>query len=133
MVFHLDPLWLMQKILSVQYSVPDYVRVSMECRHLLSQIFVASPEKVTDLIYRILLFSASIKFLLDKRFNCLNSGAKCLCRCSSYLFSTNLKVLLLSYLFMLWLLQVFVVCVFGTIIAILILSSILGILLPIFY
>ncbi|KAK7385325.1 hypothetical protein VNO78_31041 [Psophocarpus tetragonolobus] len=33
------------KILSVQYSVPDYVRVSMECRHLLSQIFVASPEK----------------------------------------------------------------------------------------
>ncbi|RZC25990.1 Serine/threonine-protein kinase SAPK2 isoform B [Glycine soja] len=32
-------------ILSVQYSVPDYVRVSMECRHLLSQIFVASPEK----------------------------------------------------------------------------------------
>ncbi|KAK7373009.1 hypothetical protein VNO80_06403 [Phaseolus coccineus] len=33
------------KILSVQYSVPDYVRVSLECRHLLSQIFVASPEK----------------------------------------------------------------------------------------
>ncbi|TKY56275.1 Serine/threonine-protein kinase SAPK2 [Spatholobus suberectus] len=33
------------KILGVQYSVPDYVRVSMECRHLLSQIFVASPEK----------------------------------------------------------------------------------------
>ncbi|RDX61819.1 Serine/threonine-protein kinase SAPK2 [Mucuna pruriens] len=33
------------KILSVQYSVPDYVRVSMECRHLLSQIFVANPEK----------------------------------------------------------------------------------------
>ncbi|KAK7321201.1 hypothetical protein VNO77_31584 [Canavalia gladiata] len=33
------------KILSVQYSVPDYVRVSMECIHLLSQIFVASPEK----------------------------------------------------------------------------------------
>ncbi|KAG2389670.1 Serine/threonine-protein kinase [Vigna angularis] len=45
MVFQLDPLWLIQKILSVQYSVPDYVRVSMECRHLLSQIFVASPEK----------------------------------------------------------------------------------------
>ncbi|XP_020209108.1 serine/threonine-protein kinase SAPK1 [Cajanus cajan] len=33
------------KILGVQYSVPDYVRVSLECRNLLSQIFVASPEK----------------------------------------------------------------------------------------
>ncbi|XP_027329229.1 serine/threonine-protein kinase SAPK2-like isoform X2 [Abrus precatorius] len=33
------------KILSVQYSIPDYVRVSMECIHLLSQIFVASPDK----------------------------------------------------------------------------------------
>ncbi|KAE9615229.1 hypothetical protein Lal_00048313 [Lupinus albus] len=33
------------RILSVQYSIPDYVRVAMECRHLLSQIFVANPEK----------------------------------------------------------------------------------------
>lgn len=33
------------RILSVQYSIPDYVRVSMECRHLLSRIFVADPEK----------------------------------------------------------------------------------------
>ncbi|XP_077224338.1 serine/threonine-protein kinase SAPK2-like [Tasmannia lanceolata] len=33
------------RILSVQYSIPDYVRVSMECRHLLSRIFVANPEK----------------------------------------------------------------------------------------
>ncbi|KAJ4714485.1 Protein kinase [Melia azedarach] len=34
-----------QRILSVHYSIPDYVRVSMECRHLLSRIFVADPEK----------------------------------------------------------------------------------------
>ncbi|KAG6510860.1 hypothetical protein ZIOFF_028905 [Zingiber officinale] len=34
-----------QRILSVQYSIPDYVRISMECRHLLSQIFVANPEQ----------------------------------------------------------------------------------------
>ncbi|KAJ0085452.1 hypothetical protein Patl1_08562 [Pistacia atlantica] len=34
-----------QRILSVHYSFPDYVRVSMECRHLLSRIFVANPEK----------------------------------------------------------------------------------------
>ncbi|XP_008804779.1 serine/threonine-protein kinase SAPK2 isoform X3 [Phoenix dactylifera] len=33
------------RILSVQYSIPDYVRVSMECRHLLSRIFVANPEQ----------------------------------------------------------------------------------------
>ncbi|KAK2981439.1 hypothetical protein RJ640_004053, partial [Escallonia rubra] len=33
------------RILSVQYSIPDYVRVSMECKHLLSRIFVSNPEK----------------------------------------------------------------------------------------
>ncbi|XP_027076299.1 serine/threonine-protein kinase SAPK2 isoform X3 [Coffea arabica] len=33
------------KILSVQYSIPDYVRVSRDCKHLLSRIFVADPEK----------------------------------------------------------------------------------------
>ncbi|XP_037496158.1 serine/threonine-protein kinase SAPK2 isoform X2 [Jatropha curcas] len=33
------------RILSVHYSIPDYVRVSVECRHLLSRIFVANPEK----------------------------------------------------------------------------------------
>ncbi|XP_022933618.1 serine/threonine-protein kinase SAPK3-like [Cucurbita moschata] len=33
------------RILSVQYSIPDYVRVSMECRNLLSRIFVANPAK----------------------------------------------------------------------------------------
>lgn len=33
------------RILSVQYSIPDYVRISSECRQLLSQIFVANPEK----------------------------------------------------------------------------------------
>jgi serine/threonine-protein kinase SRK2 len=36
----------LQRILSVQYAVPDFVRVSMECRHLLSRIFVAIPEQV---------------------------------------------------------------------------------------
>ncbi|KAI6692116.1 hypothetical protein NL676_019826 [Syzygium grande] len=34
-----------QRILSVHYSIPDYVRVSIECKHLLSRIFVANPEK----------------------------------------------------------------------------------------
>lgn len=33
------------RILSVQYSIPDYVRVSTECRHLLSMIFVGNPEQ----------------------------------------------------------------------------------------
>ncbi|CAN6480001.1 unnamed protein product [Victoria cruziana] len=33
------------RILGVHYSIPNYVRVSAECRHLLSRIFVANPEK----------------------------------------------------------------------------------------
>lgn len=33
------------RILSVHYSIPDYVRVSKDCNHLLSRIFVANPEK----------------------------------------------------------------------------------------
>nr|ARJ31357.1 SnRK1 [Epimedium pseudowushanense] len=33
------------RILSVHYSIPDYVRISMECKHLLSRIFVANPDK----------------------------------------------------------------------------------------
>uniref|UniRef100_A0A0C9S1D6 non-specific serine/threonine protein kinase n=1 Tax=Wollemia nobilis TaxID=56998 RepID=A0A0C9S1D6_9CONI len=33
------------RILSVQYSIPDYVYVSAQCRHLLSRIFVANPAK----------------------------------------------------------------------------------------
>uniref|UniRef100_A0A0D9VUT0 non-specific serine/threonine protein kinase n=1 Tax=Leersia perrieri TaxID=77586 RepID=A0A0D9VUT0_9ORYZ len=33
------------RILSVQYSIPDYVRVSGECWHLLSRIFVGNPEQ----------------------------------------------------------------------------------------
>ncbi|KAL6514276.1 Serine/threonine-protein kinase srk2e [Orobanche hederae] len=34
-----------QRILSVQYSIPDYVHISSECRHLMSRIFVADPAK----------------------------------------------------------------------------------------
>ncbi|KAG8632915.1 serine/threonine-protein kinase SAPK2 [Manihot esculenta] len=33
------------RILSVHYAIPDYVQVSIECRHLLSRIFVANPVK----------------------------------------------------------------------------------------
>lgn len=33
------------RILRSQYSIPDYVRVSDLCKHLLSRIFVANPEK----------------------------------------------------------------------------------------
>ncbi|KAG2716686.1 hypothetical protein I3843_03G141000 [Carya illinoinensis] len=35
----------LQRILSVHYSIPEYIRISTECRHLLSRIFVANPEK----------------------------------------------------------------------------------------
>ncbi|KAG0498643.1 hypothetical protein HPP92_003334 [Vanilla planifolia] len=33
------------RILAVQYSISDYVRVSADCRHLLSRIFVSNPLK----------------------------------------------------------------------------------------
>jgi len=33
------------RIMSVQYTIPDYVRVSSDCRHLLSRIFGANPTK----------------------------------------------------------------------------------------
>ncbi|THF99423.1 hypothetical protein TEA_025499 [Camellia sinensis var. sinensis] len=33
------------RILNVHYSIPDYVRISIECRHLLTRIFMANPEK----------------------------------------------------------------------------------------
>ncbi|KAI4326189.1 hypothetical protein MLD38_031527 [Melastoma candidum] len=34
-----------QKIMAAEYKIPDYVRVSSDCRHMLSCIFVASPTK----------------------------------------------------------------------------------------
>ncbi|KAL6178456.1 hypothetical protein ACLB2K_049974 [Fragaria x ananassa] len=34
-----------ERIMSVQYSIPDYVRISADCKHLLSRIFVANPSK----------------------------------------------------------------------------------------
>ncbi|KAK2991469.1 hypothetical protein RJ640_016504 [Escallonia rubra] len=33
------------RILNVQYSIPDYVHISLECRHLLKSIFEADPAK----------------------------------------------------------------------------------------
>ncbi|KAL8156265.1 hypothetical protein AgCh_001385 [Apium graveolens] len=33
------------RILNVQYSIPDYVHISVECRHLISRIFVADSAK----------------------------------------------------------------------------------------
>ncbi|KAH9297706.1 hypothetical protein KI387_029388, partial [Taxus chinensis] len=34
-----------QRIMSVQYTIPDYVHVSTECKQLLARIFVANPTK----------------------------------------------------------------------------------------
>ncbi|KAE9599366.1 hypothetical protein Lal_00044078 [Lupinus albus] len=33
------------RIMAVQYKIPDYVHTSQECRHLLSHIFVANPSR----------------------------------------------------------------------------------------
>ncbi|KAE9610196.1 putative protein kinase CAMK-OST1L family [Lupinus albus] len=32
-----------QRIMAVQYKIPDYIHISEDCRHLLSRIFVANP------------------------------------------------------------------------------------------
>uniref|UniRef100_A0A6N2K7R7 non-specific serine/threonine protein kinase n=2 Tax=Salix viminalis TaxID=40686 RepID=A0A6N2K7R7_SALVM len=34
-----------QKIMAVQYKIPDHVHVSQACRHLLSRIFIAKPSR----------------------------------------------------------------------------------------
>ncbi|XP_021300989.1 serine/threonine-protein kinase SRK2A-like isoform X1 [Herrania umbratica] len=34
-----------QRIMAVQYKIPDYVHVSQDCRNLLSRIFVANPSR----------------------------------------------------------------------------------------
>lgn len=34
-----------QRIMAVQYKIPDYVHISQDCRHLLSRIFVANPSR----------------------------------------------------------------------------------------
>ncbi|XP_077233236.1 serine/threonine-protein kinase SRK2A-like isoform X1 [Tasmannia lanceolata] len=37
------------KIMAAQYKIPDYVRISQDCKHLLARIFVASPSKRTTI------------------------------------------------------------------------------------
>lgn len=41
---------LLQRIMAVQYKIPDYVHISQDCRHLLSRIFVASPYRVSTVL-----------------------------------------------------------------------------------
>jgi serine/threonine-protein kinase SRK2 len=41
----------LQRIVSVQYKIPEYVHVSQNCRHLLSRIFVANPYKVPPFLF----------------------------------------------------------------------------------
>jgi serine/threonine-protein kinase SRK2 len=52
------------RILSVQYAIPDFVRVSMECRHLLSRIFVGSPEQVIVFTQNILMTTNTQNFCI---------------------------------------------------------------------
>ncbi|XP_050906713.1 serine/threonine-protein kinase SRK2I isoform X2 [Lathyrus oleraceus] len=42
-----------QRVLSVQYSVPDFVQISPECRDIISRIFVFDPAEITNLKNRI--------------------------------------------------------------------------------
>lgn len=40
-----------QRVINVQYSIPETVMISEECRHLISRIFVADPAQVSDMIF----------------------------------------------------------------------------------
>jgi len=40
-----------QRILNVQYAIPDYVNISPECRHLISRIFVGDPAMASPCSY----------------------------------------------------------------------------------
>lgn len=55
---------ILQRIMAVQYKIPDYVHISQDCRHLLSRIFVANPLRVCYDAYRTKLFCAIIAILL---------------------------------------------------------------------
>lgn len=39
-----------QRILSVQYSMPENIQISEECRHLISRIFVGDPAQVSEVL-----------------------------------------------------------------------------------
>lgn len=48
--FNLALMFLFQRIMAVQYKIPDYVHISQDCRHLLSRIFVANSARVCSLL-----------------------------------------------------------------------------------
>lgn len=56
----------MQRILSVQYAIPDVVQISQECRDLISRIFVADPATVSNFCFlRIQVYYADIWIIPD--------------------------------------------------------------------
>lgn len=47
-LYHNNPFFfLWQRIMAIQYKIPDYVHVSQDCRNLLARIFVANPSRVS--------------------------------------------------------------------------------------
>lgn len=66
-----------QRILSVKYAIPEDVRISPECCHLISRIFVADPATVKSSFSFILLLSLykTIRKKTDNvLFVCCNRG-----------------------------------------------------------
>lgn len=43
-----------QRVLNVQYSIPEHVKISDECQHLISRIFVDDPAQVSDLSFEMI-------------------------------------------------------------------------------
>lgn len=87
----------MQRILSVQYSIPDYVHISPECRHLISRIFVGDPAKVSYYysLYQSLFLDAKIVFptCLDLHFwKGVCPAFSFNCKCSLVLFFESISI-----------------------------------------
>lgn len=103
-VYNFFHLIFLQRIMAVQYKIPDYVHISQDCRHLLSRIFVASSNRVRlleaekclmnclDLLRTILIYSSrTTNIVITVLFSC----TMCI-----YLFSSQ------SFLCLLWLILV---------------------------
>lgn len=69
----------MQRIMSVQYHIPPYVRLSPECKHLLSRIFTANPMKVHLRPAPCLGVSVYVCLI---SFSCSSCSASCCCTVS---------------------------------------------------
>ena len=62
---------LLQRIMAVQYKIPEYVHISQDCKQLLSRIFVANSSRVCTIL-ELLLLLLLFRLLHSVQINCYN-------------------------------------------------------------